>query len=396
MVWNFGIIGRVFSEGFEMEYNSFIAKYSNFPKDLCELYCLCGSSLPKSLESHLYNKGTMERDADNPVSPNIVLANAKSFKVAEKRYEVGNPNMDDVERRARVVFDFLQKHGQVFSYEKNADDVLFGDVKRKDFYGFGEQSVYGEIVGNTNFKDRHIGSMQIICLPEVKNEMPRGGDELAGFVKASGISHDEWEEVMLKRGLYHESVHAALGTTDERKCDVFALLKIMKEHPKHSKLIYDVYNCCRSKIGHSVKMINESRYDVKGLERKIKNGTMTYIMPQTYSELGKYAQNPSLIPQKDSDILKLTYDITAKPDFTDEQLKNFFNVVCKDKVSKVDFANLDVVKKCMMQGHCLDVDEYIAKDKTLASFMDKKGVDMEKKVPLLQGVKSIDRRVKEL
>ena len=111
-----------------MSYAAFIARYGEFAKDLYEMYEACNDSFEKTEESVLYNRGTMERDEDNPVNGNIVLANAELFRTSFMRYKAVNPDMDDVEARSRVVFDFLQKNGQSFSYEKNADDVLLGDV----------------------------------------------------------------------------------------------------------------------------------------------------------------------------------------------------------------------------------------------------------------------------
>lgn len=374
-----------------MSYASFIARYGEFAKDLYEMYEACNDSFEKTEESVLYNRGTMERDEDNPVNGNIVLANAELFRTSFMRYKAVNPDMDDVEARSRVVFDFLQKNGQSFSYEKNAGDVLFGDVTRKDFYGMGEQSIFGEVTGNTNFKDRHVGNMQIICLPKPVNDMPRGAEEKRGMLEEYGVSGGDWQDIMLKRGLYHESVHASFGTTDERKCDAFALLKIMKEHPKMAKLVFDVYKFSRSKIGHTISELNSVRNNREAMERKIKNGTITYMMPETFASLEYYANNPSEIPNDDKGIARLAYSITSKPDFTDEQLRAFYNVVCKDSVSKVDLAGLDVVKACMIQGGFENIDDYIASDKTLALFMNKKGKDMDVVVSDITSEKSNSR-----
>lgn len=371
-----------------MDYTSFIYKNKDFARNLHDVCASCKDEFAKNTESSLYNLGTMDRDVDNPVNGNIVLANAKAFKTALARYKVSNPQMDEVEARARVVFDFLQHNGQNLSYENNAKDILFGDISRAQFYGDGEQSVFGEIIGNTNFKDRHVGNMQIICLPEVKNNMPRGADELKDRVLGSGISSDVWAEIMLKRGLYHESVHAVMGTTDERKCDAFALLKIMQEHPQYARIAFDVYNHCRSKIGFTVAAVNGSRNDEARMKREIKKGTMTYVMPETYKKLEYYANNPMDIPRDDKDIAKLAYRITEKPDFSDEALHAFYNVVCQDSVSKVDLAKLEVVQACMRQGGFANIDEYIMSDKSLLAFMVKKGKDLDVVVPSISDAKT--------
>lgn len=359
-----------------MDYNEFIAKYKDFGKDLYGMYKSCGDILPQSTEDDLYNKGVNERDPDNPVNGNIVVANAKQFDIALRRSKILHPDMDEVDVKAMVVFDFLQKNGQDFSFEKNADDILWpGGPARKLFYGGGKYCIYDEIVGNTNYRDRHIGDMQIITLPEIKAEMPRGTDELLSKVNASGISKEEWNEIMLKRGLYHEAIHAACGTNDERKCDVFALLKIMKEHPKHAKLAFDVYNYARSKIGHTVKEMHSVRNSDSDVQRKIKGGAMTYMMPETYEKLKEYALDPSKIPSSDKEILKLTWEITERPDFSKEQVQEFHNVVCLDRVSKKALSECSIVQACMKQGGFKSIDEYIQSDKTLSKFMGEKGIN---------------------
>lgn len=364
-----------------MTYNEFIAQHKDFAKDLYDTYKSCSDGLVCSNEDALYNLGVNERDADNPVKGNIVLANAKLFNLALMRYKLQSPNMDDVEAKSRVIFDFLQKNGQDFSYEKNADDVLWGDVTRKMFYGLSKDGVFDEIVGNTNFKDRHIGNMQIIALPEVKSDMPRGADELLAEVKASGISSEEWNEIMLKRGLYHEAIHASCGTTDERKCDAFALLKIMKEHPQYAKTAFDVYNYARSKIGHTVGEIHQVRNSEFDMQRKVKGGAMTYMMPETYEKLKEYALNPSKIPSSDTDIFKLAWRITSEPDFSKEQLQEFHSVVCQDKISKKALSECSIVKACMKQGGFKSIEEYIQSDKALCDIMSKKGIDDLDKAP---------------
>ena len=359
-----------------MNYNEFIAKYKDFGKDLYDVHQSCRSVLAVSSEDELYNLGVNERDPDNPVRRNIVLANACRFRADLMIYKAKNPGMDEVEAKARVVLDFLQKNGQDFSYEQNADDLLWEKgPTRKEFYGSPKYGVFDEIVGNTNFRDRHVGNMQIIALPEVKDGMPRGTDEMRSKVEASGISAEEWNEIMLKRGLYHEAIHAACGTNDERKCDTFALLKVMKEHPKHAKLIFDVYNCARSKMGHTVNNLNAVRDNEGSKKRLIKGGAMTYMMPETYDKLKEYALDPSKIPSSDKDIMKLTWQITEKPDFTKEQLQEFHNVVCQDKISMQAFSECAIVKACMKQGGFSSVDEYIQSDKTLSKFMGEKGIN---------------------
>ena len=111
------------------------------------------------------------------------------------------------------------------------------------------------------------------------------------------IPDEERLNILYKRGLYHESTHIAMGTTDERKCDAFALLKIIKEHPAHAKTIFDVYNMQRSKMGYTVATLQRKEGILR--QRAIKGGAMTYLMPNTYEKLQQYALNPQLIPENE-------------------------------------------------------------------------------------------------
>ena len=73
------------------------------------MYKSCTGILPQSTEDDLYNKGVNERDPDNPVKGNIVVANAKQFDLALRRSKILHPDMDEIDVKAMVVFDFLQK-----------------------------------------------------------------------------------------------------------------------------------------------------------------------------------------------------------------------------------------------------------------------------------------------
>lgn len=186
------------------------------------------------------------------------------------------------------------------------------------------------------------------------------------------IPDEERLQILYKRGMYHESIHMAMGTTDERKCDVFALLKIMKEHPKYAEAIFDVYNIQRSKMGYTVNTMRKKSGVQK--QRTIKNGAMTYLMPNTYKKLKKYALNPQLIPQTDSEILKLTCEMTSEPEFSKEQLSAYTELMLQEHITSQDLANNEIVQACMKQGGFNHIDEYIASDKTLNKIMSQENI----------------------
>ena len=96
-------------------YDNFISTHKDYPQQLAELIAREKAALPPNGEVWNYNLGTMEKDADIGLSANIVVANAHEFQTAFTRYKTENPQMDDIEARARVVFDFLQQNNSSFS-----------------------------------------------------------------------------------------------------------------------------------------------------------------------------------------------------------------------------------------------------------------------------------------
>ena len=355
----------------EMNYSAFVVKYKDLPKKLAG--CRADYFAPTQ-EHAFYNKGTMAQ----PSSENIAIVNAQSFNVAFHEYRILHPEMAEDEAKARVVFDFLQKNGSKLSYEKNEQDVLFESgsykVTRKDFYA---NVIYADSQQNTNYFSRHIGDMQIITLPEMPiGKMPRNIEGLSPAVcdKIKQIAPETLQEIFLKRGLYHETVHAAMGTSDERKCDAFALLKVMKEHPFEAQEIFAIYNQARSKIGYVVDAIHQRRGNNQELKNQVRIGTMTYLMPQTYGYLKEFALHPEKIPNRDEDMLKLTYDLTSRPDFAAEDLTSFMKLMQKDSISTEELSKSKVVQACMKQGGFKDIGSYIACDKKLSQFMAKYGI----------------------
>ncbi len=339
-----------------MDYDEFCNKYEHFARDLCLLSRDVKSELAMTEEDPLYNAGTMRRDADNPVVSHISLVNGHSVKTGFERAKKAHPEMSDEELKARMVFMVLQARGSSLSYEQNGQDILFGDVTRNSFYA---EQIFKEIIGNTNYQARHIGNMQLITLEDKGDAMPRKTEECRGYV--SHIPAEERQEMFLKRGFYHESVHAALGTDDERKCDVFALLKVMKEHPTYAKEVFEVYNYQRSQADFTINSMHNSG----NIDREVKKGTMTYVMPRTYAALRQYAEHPERIPETDRDILKLTYEMTSKPEFSHEELKSFTDVVRQNPIDKKALHETAVMRACREQGAFME--RYIATEKMISA-----------------------------
>jgi len=347
----------------EQIYDEFIKRYQAYPNHLASVVqgLRERGEFPENIEDENYNLGTMGKSS----SSNIVVMNALSFRQSFDDYKQQNPQMSETEAKARVVFNFLKQNGvDGLSYEKDKDEVVFDydkdtHVTRAQFYA---TTVYEDSQTNTNFFDKHVGSAQLISV-KPRSTADVSQEQSKGFMK---IPEKERFEILYKRGLYHESVHTALGTTDERKCDAFALLKIMKEHPKYAQAVFDVYNHQRSTIGYTLSRL----YGKTGVSRQqdIQGGTMTYMMPNTYKKLEQYAQNPSLIPQTDAEILKLSCELTQEPEFSKEQLSEFSRLMEKKNVTPQDLAENEIIRSCMRQGGFDSVDKYIASDKRLSAY----------------------------
>lgn len=370
-------------------YDDFMNKYENYPKELFSLVSALRPLLPPNTEDKNYNLGTMKKDDDLGLSPNIAVINAHSFEKSFNDYKQNNPEMSETEIKARVVFDFLKQHMVPFSYEKNKDDFLFNDgngnsVNREQFYAY---AIYNNALTNTNFFDRNIGNVQIMCLePKSVTDTPRNITGLLqkNIDKFMNIPTEERLEILYKRGLYHESVHMVMGTSDERKCDAFALLKTMEEHPKYAKTVFDIYNIQRSKMGYTVGTLKGKNEIAR--QKAIKCGAMTYLMPNTYKKLEQYALNPQLIPKNDAEILKLTYQLTSEPEFSKEQLASFMELMQKDNISTQDLGENLIVQSCMKQGGFNNINEYINSDRKLTEIVQdfeikQRIADLKKRLP---------------
>ena len=361
----------------ELLYNNFMEKYSDYPKKLAELIARQKDDFVKTAETATYNLGTMQKDEDISLSQNIVVINAYEFKSAYESYQRQNSQMSDIEAKSRVVFDFLQKHGSSLTYDKNKDDFLFKnpedstDVTREQFYA---NSIYKNALTNTNFFDRHIGDMQLMCIePKTADDLPRNLDGAPQDVINNffSVAPEERTEILYKRGLYHEGIHVAMGTTDERKCDAFALLKIMREHPKSAKAIFDIYNHQRSKMGYTVECLAGKDIGSFQYQRAVKGGAMTYLMPNTYKKLRAYALSPEKIPADDAGLLDLTCRLTAGTEFSQKQLDAFSKLLSQKSLSPEVLEKNEIVKLCMEQGGFRDISSYLNSDKRLKQLLRK-------------------------
>ncbi len=359
-------------------YDDFIAKHQDFARQLRQTYLSCKDTLPQTIEDPLYNAGTMQRDADDSICDNIILANAHEFE-AYKTQIADRPESEQIKLKAEKVADLLRQNGVEMPTEKMGD-ILFYEgntpISRETFYGFPKNSIYENITSNTCFFSRNIGQAQIICLPDSPEKLPKSAKGLPKEImdKVDAIPPEVFKEMTLKRGLYHEAVHAALGTTDERKCDTFALLRIMKEHPEHAETMWEVYNFARSKSKYTIENFQKAQSGDKDhpFDREVKKGTMTYLMPNTYKQLEQYAKNPELLQGKsDTDLLRMTFEITREPDFTHEQLTEFKEMCSKTRIHDIDLRKSEVIRTCIKQSGAKDTAQYLGYDTELRSMIRK-------------------------
>ena len=332
------------------QYNQFIEQYKHYPMMLASLIKKDYPTYVSSQENEFYNQGTNNFSTKESSETHITVANSNNFERAYQQYKKLYPHISDQEAQARVVFDFLKENGSNFSYEKNHNDILFADVTRERFYSEG---IFKDAISSTNYFDQHIGDIQILCLAQKKeNKKPEAINETTKKIIDNFYSISDFERsiILHKRGFYHESIHLAMKTADERKCDTFALLKIMKEHPLHAKKIYDFYNLQRSCIRHTLKTMHKKKPHSNDYIESIRVGVMTYLMPNTYKKLEKYAMNPTGIPNNDSDLVKLTCFLTKDIEFSEKQLSDFTELMQKKDLSLEDLEKNEIIKICQKQS----------------------------------------------
>lgn len=354
-------------------YDDFIARHQDFARKLRQTYLSCKDTLPQTVEDPLYNAGTMQRDADNPVCDNIILANAHEFETHSEIIST-LPETEQTKLRAQKVVDLLKQNGVEISPESMGNTLFYNNGKPVSLEAFYSDVIYDGAKSNTNYISRHIGNAQIICLPDSSEKLPKSTKGLPKDImdKVDAIPPEVFKEMTLKRGLYHEAVHAALGTDDERKCDTFALLRVMKEHPEHAETMWEVYNFARSKSKYTIETFQKAQSGNSdyNFDREIKKGSMTYLMPNTYKQLEQYAKNPELLQGKsDADLLRMTFEITREPDFTHEQLAEFHEMCSKTRIHDIDLRKNEVIRTCIKQSGAKDTAQYLGYDTELRAMI---------------------------
>ena len=359
-------------------YDDFIARHQDFARKLRQTYLSCKDTLPQTVEDPLYNAGTMQRDADNPVCDNIILANAHEFETHSEIIST-LPETEQTKLKAQKVVDLLKQNGVEISPESMGNTLFYNNGKPVSLEAFYADTIYNGAKSNTNFISRHIGNAQIICLPDSSEKLPKSAKDLPKDImdKVDAIPPEVFKEMTLKRGLYHEAVHAALGTDDERKCDTFALLRVMKEHPEHAETMWEVYNFARSKSKYTIETFQKAQSGNSdyNFDREIKKGSMTYLMPNTYKQLEQYAKNPELLQGKsDADLLRMTFEITREPDFTHEQLAEFHEMCSKPRINTFDLHKSEIMRECMQQSGAEYTSAYLGYDTGLRSMITKQAL----------------------
>lgn len=135
-----------------------------------------------------------------------------------------------------------------------------------------------------------------------------------------------------------------------------------------------MYNFARSKSEYAIKNIQKAMNNDPdhSFEREIKRGTMTYLMPETYRQMERYAKNPELLQGKsDADLLRLTFEITGRPDFTHEQLTSFMDMCSQSRIQSSDLRKNEVACALIKQNGAENISQYLQYDTALKSLLIK-------------------------
>ena len=338
-------------------YNTFIDTHQQELQQLNEAFIECKDELRQSQELADYNAGTMK----TPDQTGTVIANAFQLKQNFDDYKSQNPTASDTEAKSQAVFEFLKHNGSCYTYQNDAKTNIFGNVTRELFYEY----LFDQTQTNTNVFFQNMDVKMITLEPRFSADLQRNVSKLSAqnIEDFQNIPSTERLQILYERGLYHEMIHAVANTNDERKCDAYALLKTMRNHPEHAKIIFDIYSTQRSVIKHSLtSMLDAAAQNETKWQEEIAKGTMTYIMPQTYKKLKKFAENPSTIPATEGELLKTVWDLTSTPDFSEQELTSFKNLIrqmarqnnnSEPKVTEEDLKTNAVFHACMVQSGLL-------------------------------------------
>lgn len=266
----------------------------------------------------------------------IVFANAEELsrdfyrKKAER--EIEGDFQKESSLKAEVFKEYMYDHGLV--KENSVFDALLkgkeqdgkaGKVsaeKMEEFLSFR----FDQALVNTDCMRKlfGIGEAQMI-FSENKELNPEKSYQIA----FTGLSEEKKEQLtnsgidiplMLKqRGFYHETMHC-LGTSDERKCDVFAMLKLLAEY--QNPVIYEVFaNSRLNGMMYPLAAVHED------FERREKDGFTSYLMTNTLKKMKELAYNPDALKQlrglDDKALIEKTLQMVDKNEHSDKSWRTF-------------------------------------------------------------------------
>ncbi len=257
----------------------------------------------------------------------ILFSTLGAFRNLNK-YKERFKNHNETELKARVIFDVLGENGSKLTFEKNAFDVLPSKITRCEFYA----NFFNRMVRDADFEINYLDGFQMIFIPFRQNTNDKPID----------ISDEDYLNIRYSRALYHELTHIKLNTGDERKC--YAILKIMKQYPQHSMIIFDMFLKQRTRMSKVFKTMRDIEH---GVRKPVRCGIETYLMPTTFGKLKPYAKNPSTIPDSDTDLLNLVFDITKKSDFTDKQWRDLKNLLKQNDITSPDIQQTEIAQICV-------------------------------------------------
>lgn len=272
-------------------------------------------------------------DEPEKVSPNINLVNCEeleyNFYCAKAERECNGENFDHNAQnklKAEILRSYLYEHNLV---DANLDDVLkhgTSNHKPEEFDAILTYK-YDSARSNTDCMRKifGIGNAQMIFMENKESyaekfySMAMTG--MSKNVQDRLISSGLNIPLLLKeRGRLHETMHT-MGTGDERKCDTFAMLKLLKDH--QAPIIYDLFANSR---------INGMMYPLaichQNFDKATQNNWDTYLMTNTLKKLKAIAYNPEELAKlkrlDDRALIQMTIELCAQEERTpkeNEQLK---------------------------------------------------------------------------
>lgn len=251
------------------------------------------------------------------VSENIVLVNPEELEydyyLARAEAEFKTAKIDgetDKKLRADVFRRYLYKHNLV---DENLDTVLKHGTKNvppekvSDYLSF----KFGSALTNTDCMRKVFGIGEGQMIFSENKELQAGygsGMAFLGFPedkrKALLNSGIDIPLLLKDRGRIHETMHC-LGTGDERKCDTFALLKLLQKH--QNPIVYELF--ANARVNGMLLAVNKLHQD---FERE--QGWGSYIMINTLAKVKDIAydsqQLAALRHMGDRELIDMTLRLT--------------------------------------------------------------------------------------